>query len=300
MLALLTQTTANAQPKPAFVYESMLDTFFHPESGTIRFDAYDLAFAPEPPLGAEVVITDEAGTILTRFPFRPDYRFTQGVFARAQVQGPAEFTLTKPGVYNIIFLIDGQPASRLPVVLEETSTGDDPFNPSKSYRFFGLWHVFAHLTMKNAKEKPYPVLTFWVGSRDLKPGTDKDTLTITLKRDGEPVAHSLRNKGHIASGHYKRTEHTLYHPHEERESHLAEIFMLEDWTKDGAYELIVTRTSDNTTIRNFLYTAKDGNIEHLPDTKLGFEPHIDYVVPRVVTKNVNLYGFSEAIWLRSR
>ena len=292
-------TPAAAEPAPAFTFESLLQTYFDDESGLISFDQYDIAFAPEAPLNAAVAVTDAKGTVIKSFPFFPDYRWREGVFARAQVQGPAAVTLTEPGVYNIIFLIDGKPTSRLAVALEQTDAGADPFDPTKKFRFFGLWQVYGHLTMESWKDQIHPRLSFWVGGKDLAEDAKKDMFFVTLKRDGKVIGHSRRTQGFMGLGHYKRVDIDIYRPHEEKKAANAELLMVDEWTRDGDYELIVTRTSDDAVIRRFQFKAKGGAIQPLANTDLKFEPHIDYIVPRVIERGNSTYAFEEAIWIQS-
>lgn len=293
-------STAFAQPKPVFLFESMLDQiYFDDESGLVRFSDLNLAFAPDDGLNAAVVVVNAENTILQRFEFFPDYRLRDGVFATAMVRGPADFKLTEPGLYNIVCLIDGEMATRLPVVLEQISDGDDPFDPVKKFRFYGLWQVFGHLTIDEFDGGKFPKLTFWSGGRDLADGETSERFRVELKRDGEVVAHSKHTQGSIQRGHYRRTEITIHRPHEEREATNAPRSPLSDWTKDGEYELLVTRGSDGRLIRRFRFTAKDGEIVELPNTRLGFEPRIDYIVPRVPVRGVNTFTLERAIWIRS-
>ncbi|MCC5787964.1 MAG: hypothetical protein JJU33_14825 [Phycisphaerales bacterium] len=291
---------AHARPKPAFLLDSMLDQiYFDDESGLIRFSDMNLAFAPEDGLNASVVVVNAENTVVQRFEFFPDYRLHDGVFATAMVRGPAEVTLTEPGVYNIVCLVDGEMATRLPVVLEQVSEGDDPFDPVKKYEFFGLWRTYGYLTIDENDAGKFPKLSFWAGGRDLAEGEQSDRFRVVLKRDGEVVAHSRHTQGHIAKGHYKRVEITIHKPHEERDVTNAPRSPLSDWTQDGEYELLVTRNSDGRLIRRFRFTAKDGEIEELPNTKLGYEPRIDYIVPRVPVRGVTTFRLESAIWIRS-
>lgn len=295
----LTSTTTTAPP-PAFVYDTILNTYFDDESGLIRISDIDLAFAPEGEINAAVAVVNSDNTVIKSYKFYTEPRWREGVFARLTEVGPADITLTEPGVYNIVFLIDGKPVTRLPVVLEQTSEGDDPFDPKKTYRFYGLWQIYGYLTMSEWKDEPVPELNLWLGGKDLPEGKDKDMFTATLKRDGEAVAHSKRTQGYFSDGHYEITKIKLYHPHTERESPNAMPFMLSDWTEtDGDYKLDITRKSDGKLIRSFTVTVKDGKIENLPATKLDFEPHIDYIVPRALNRGSGHYKFLEAIWLIS-
>jgi len=295
--ALTLTATAGAQPKPAFVYESLLDGDFSDESGLISFTAYDLAFAPEKPLKAVVAVTDADGAVIESFPFYEDYGTHNGVFARAQVQGPADVQLTEPGVYNIIMFVDGEMATRLFVVLEQTDEGDDPFDPVKKHRFYGPWQLHAHLVEETYDDEPYYDLTFWVGGRDLAEGDDDDLFFVTLLRNGEVIGHSKRTQGHIAPGHYERVSSSIFYPHGEKGSPNAGYLPRSEWTADGDYEVRVMRRSDDAVIRSFRYEAKDGEIGRLDRTQLGYEPRIDYIVPRVTKKSWTTYEFAEAIWI---
>jgi len=290
---------AKAGPQPAVTLDSMLNMYFDDETGLIRPDEFDIAFAPKDTFKASVAVTDSDGTVIKSFPFFEDYRFREGVFAKAMVKGPADVTLTEPGVYNIVFIIDGEIASRLPVVLEETSAGDDPFDPEKTYRYYGLWGVYGCLTMDEYNDTDWPKLTLWVGSRDLAEGEKKDMFFVTLERDGELIGHSKRTQGFISNEHYHHVESKIYKPHDKQHTPNAEALTIEEWTKDGTYSLKVIRTSDNTLIRRFGFTVTDGKIEELPATKIGFEPRMDYIAPRVLKRGVNHYEFIPAIWLKS-
>lgn len=300
LLAVVT-SLASAEPKPAFIYEQLLDMYFDDTSGLIAFDTYDIAFAPEGSIDATVAVVSSDNTVIKSFPFFPEYRNSQGAFARAMVRGPADVSLTEAGVYNIVFLIDGKPATRLPVVLEETSSGDDPFNPEKTFSFYGLWQQYAHLTMGEWKGEAWPILSFWVGQRDM---TDGESFTepffVSLTRDGEEIAHTKRTENVIRPKHYQRVTARLYEPHDEKATPNAVPFTQKGWLADGAYELVVTRGGDGKEIRRFVYAAEKGKIVELPQTKIGYEPSLDYIAPRVRKTGSTGFEFVEAIWIQQK
>jgi len=300
LTALCTLASASAAPPPAVTYESMLNLYFDDESGLLSVRDVDLVFAPEGEIKAAVAVTDSTNTVVKSYAFYPEPRWREGVFARLSEVGPADVTLSEPGLYNIIFLVDGTPISRMPVLLEQTSEGDDPFNPEKTYRFAGLWPVFANLTMNTWNDDPFPQLNLWLGGKDLPEGETKDRYQAVLKKEGEVIAHSKTTQGYFNEGHYEEDEISLYHPHTKREIPNAMPFMLSDWTKeDGAYDLEIVRGSDEAVIRSFAVTVEGGTIAPLENSAIDFEPHIDYVAPRVKKKGSNRYEFVEAIWLRS-
>ena len=296
--------SALAQQSPAFLFEPMLDTYFDDRSGLIVFHAanYHLAFPPDEPLNAVVAVVDDSDTVVASFPFqqRLGPRTRNGVIASVGVEGTAEVNLTEPGVYNIVYLVDGIPVSRLPVVLERLEIGDDPFERETVYRYYGLWQLYAHITNDTWKDENWPQLTFWAGIRDFAETSHRMNFFVEMKRDGEVVAHSKRPAGSVPYNHYRRVEAHLYQPHEQKYGYNAIPFTESEWKRDGDYEITVTRTSDGQVLRTFHYTAKNGFIQPLPETRPGFEPAIDYRVPRVIVKGSTGMEFTEAVWIKSR
>ncbi len=286
------------QPAPAFDFSDVMDTYFDDESGLLSLDRFIVAFTSEEKFVGEAVVVNSKNEVLARYPFFQTYQMRDGVFGRVSVQGPAEVRLTEPGVYNLVFLVDGKPATRLAFILEQTSAGEDPFNPVKKYRFDGLWRMYAYLTMKTFKDEPYPELNFWVGGKDLPEGEDKDMYRVDLYRNGEAIGHSKKSLGYIGNGHFKWNKIDVYMPHEYKNSVNALLLPWAEWVADGSYELRVSRQSDGQLIRLFTYEAKNGKIVELPQTKMGFEPQLDYMMPRVKRRGGSMFKVIEAIWLR--
>jgi len=299
----LAAASAWAQDRPAFLFEPLLDTYFDDSSGLIVFHAapYDLAFPTKEPLNATVAVVDAGDTVIASFPFRERYlnRTDNGVIARAALDGTAEVTLTEPGVYNIVFLIDGTPVSRLPVVLERIEIGEDPFERETVYRYHGLWPLHAHITNGSWKGEDWPALTFWAGMRDFSEQAHQQAFFVEMKRNGEVVAHSRRSEGTFSYKHYHRVRVHLYHPHDDKSSANAVPVLRDEWMQDGDYEITVTRQADGATLRRFHYSARGGRIQPLPETVPGYQPAIDSRVPRVLKKGSSGYEFVEAIWISS-
>jgi hypothetical protein len=279
----------------------MLGTYFDESNGLVSFGDYHVAFAPEGEFRGEAVVINEQTEVLARYPFFPEYFPRNGVFGRVRIQGPADAQLTTPGTYYLVFLVDGQPASRLPFVMRQTSAGNDPFNPEKTFAFDGYWRTFAYLTMTTYKGASVPELNFWVGGIDLADAASRDGLFAELRRGDATVAHSRRTVGSIAPGRLQWQKISLFHPHTERETPNAELFMLSDWqANDGAYELRISRSADGKMIRSFDFEVSAGKIQPHPRSALGYEPRFDYLLPRVVDHGASSFDMVEAIWIEDR
>jgi hypothetical protein len=283
--------------QPTVDFETILDTYFDESNGLISFGDNIVAFAGEGDFIGEVAVLDPDGQVAGRFPYFEE-ALRDGVFARVRIQGPAEVMLTEPGIYTLVYLVAGKPVTRLPVRLIQTGKGDDPFNPEPTFAFDGYWRTHAHFTQNLYKDEPFLELNFWVGGLDLPEGQRSDQFFIELLRDGNVVAHSKRTLGNIATGHFKRTSASLFHPHEARMEANAELFMLDDLLVDGSYEVRVGRATDGNMIRSYDFEVEGNEIVPLMQTDLTYEPHVDHILPRVLKKNVSVREMIGTIWIR--
>ena len=292
---------AAQQNPPAVVFEDLMDNYFGDDDGLVSFGAYDLVFAPEGPAKSVVALVDEKGTVLSSYKVFPDYKAREGVFARMQVEGPADYQLTEPGVYGVVFLFDGKPITRFPFILKQSGDGADPYNPKKTYVFDGYWRQLAHVTTSSYKGEPIPIVSLWLGGLDMSaPDTFQEYFVASLLRDGALVAHSKRQTSFYSNGHFKRREATLYQPHDEKQAPNAVPLTMKELLVDGSYDLKVARASDGAPLRHFKFTVAGGKIQPLARTQLGFEPAIDFIVPRVLKKGSTGFEFVEAIWIGSQ
>jgi hypothetical protein len=301
MLFCTVQNNLYAQQySPTIDFENVLNTYFDSESGLISFRDARVIFAPEGKFNGQIAVVDADNKVVNSFSFYKDYKYRAGVYARALVKTPADVTLTRPGIYSIVFLVDKKPVTRLPFKLVQSSAGDDPFNPQKKYRFDGYWRTFAFIVMRTWKGEDFPEVHYWVGGMDLPEGKRRGSQIVTLFRDGKLVAHSKRGVGTIQPGHFKEVRSSLYHVHPAGKEANAIPFLLEDWQVEGIYELRVNRQSDKTALRSFDFKVVNGKIEGHPRSKFGYKPQVDYIAPRVQKKGATSLELTEAIWIEDR
>lgn len=284
---------------PAVDFEDLMDSYFGDDDGYVSFGKYDLAFPPEGKARAIVGLVNAAGEVIAQYPIFEDYAIREGVFAKMAVQGPAGVQLTEPGIYTIVFVFDGKPITRFPFALKQAGNGADPFAPDKTYAFDGYWRTLAYFTYGSFKDEPIPVLSVWLGGPDMTdPTNHEEFFKASLHRDGELLAHSKRNTSAFNSGHFEREEVLLFHPHEVKQSPNATYFTVKELV-DGDYELKVSREADDALLRHFKFTVAEGKIQQIPRARLGYEPAVDFILPRVTKKGSTGYEFVEAIWIGS-
>ncbi len=297
---LLLNGAVAQQYSPTFDYQNVMNTYFDDNSGLISFQNGRVIFAPEGKFNGKIAVLDEKQQVVTSFSFYPEYRPKVGVYAWVGVKTPADVTLSKPGVYQIVYLVDGKPVTRFPFRLVQASAGNDPFNPQKTYRFDGYWRTFAYITINNWGGKKVPEINYWLGGMDLPEGKSRDRQIVTLYRNGKMVAHSKRTSGEYQSGHFKEYRTMLYHIHPAGKEANAVPFALNDWQVDGTYEVRVNRLADGVALRSYDFKVVNGKIEGHPRSKLGYQPQIDYIAPRVQKRGSTQLELVEAIWIEDR
>lgn len=292
-------TTARAQNyPPAILYEDLMNSYFDDSKGQVRLGSYTVAFAPEAPLNAVAAIVDREGKVVASHAAFPDYGIRDGVFAKMNIQGTPTVQLTEPGVYGLVFVIDGKPVTRFPFVLLETGGGDDPFKPEKTYAFDGVWRLFAYFTRETYSGEDVPQLNLWLGGLDMaSPDTFQGYFMASLKRDGAEIAHSKRQTSFYSNGHFERRSTLLFEPHDDRGAPNAVPIGMDELTVNGAYTLDVTRAEDGALLRRFEFTVAGGEIQPLDRARLGYDQPLDFIVPRVFKSGSSGYEFEEAIWI---
>jgi hypothetical protein len=281
---------------PAIDYTSLLNMKFY-DNGMLRFDDANLAFAPADNVDASVEVVSADGKVLGKFDYYPEYAFAAKAFGRIRVKGNAEVQISAPGNYFIRFKISGKPSTRFPFSVKVLGSGD-PFDTAKKYQFDGPWRSMAYLWMRPYKTTALPDVVFWTGSADLKAGTTKDQTSAKLFRNGKMIAHSKTAQGHIAAGHYVQSTHAFFAPHEARQAHEAPGLTREQLLVDGNYNIRIERQSDGALLRNFVFTVTGGQIQELPRSVLGYQPHENFIVPRVPVYGSSTYEFRPAIWIQ--
>jgi len=294
----LATSAAAQQYEPSIVFESLLDTAFHP-SGVIAFDTLDVAFAPPPPAKGRIEVMTADGAAIASFDSLPDYRFQDKAFARMAFTGPAHVQLKDPGNYQIRVSIDGKPATVMPFTAKPSSSGD-AFNPTRTWSFEGPWTRWGYFTLRDFKDVKVIDFVYWTGSGDLPDGKARDSLQATLRRGGATIAHSSGYAGTITKERFRRQKLTLFRPHEAKKEPNPIPFGIADLLAPGDYELRLERQSDGKMLRSFKFATKEGRIVPHPRTALTHKPGTEFIAPRVVKKGSNVYEFAGAEWLESK
>ena len=288
-------TSAFAQSaKPAMSLDSVMKTKIY-DSGLIMLKEMDLAFAPEGPVDAKIVIRSSTGEA-TELGFFPDYRYTVAVFGKLQPQNHTRATL-KPGQYDYEVHINNEVVTKVPFSVEAGSSNDDPFNPKTTYKFVGPWQKYGYFLYSDFKDIQSVRLYFFAGASDLPMGKKSAPVGVKVFRNGEMIGHSPETVGFLGNdwlGHY---ELLLMEPHTRDTQYKTPPLPKTELEKDGKYKLEIYLKETGEVIRQFAFESAGGKMIPLPQTVLGYEPHVDYIAPRVVKPGSSTYEFVEAFWV---
>lgn len=284
-------------PQPTFDFERLLNTKTFFNGGNFQLQDLVMGFAPESST-TEISLYNDKREVVARQTAFEGYQGRDGVWAIVRPK-PEQIRLETPGIYQLVFSVDGVPATRFPFRLVQTSAGDDPFNPEKKYAFDGYWKRLATVRLKPYDFKRvghWPLMTAWFGELDLPEGKNKDGFEADLIHNGKLVAQADRRGGFIAREHYRPREIKLLHPHAPNEKTNAPPYLLEDYA-DGDYELRLTRHSDRNVFRNYRFKVTQGKLVHMDRSALGYQPAIDYLLPRGMLGRKAKTTMEEIYWI---
>jgi hypothetical protein len=119
-------------------------------------------------------------------------------------------------------------------------------------------------------------------------------------RNGKVVAHSKATTGMLDHEWLRRHTELLFHPHDAKGAPNARLFAKTDLEQTGSYRLTVELKETGKIIRDYSFSAAGGKLVPHPRTALGYEPHVDYIPPRVIRKGSSTYAFEEAFWIEAK
>lgn len=289
--------------EPAIGFESLLNLKMF-DSGLVNFTGHDLVFAPPSAAGITSAIKVKGGATVLAYEYFPEYRANVDVFARLNPKGIPQHKFG-PGDYVFEFSKDGAVFTRFPFSIVAKVAGTDPFSAAKSYALRGPWQRFAYFYFRNARDfsansdVSAAYLNFWAGTSDAPPGKQRVAIQLRLFRDGNLVAHSRETQGMIQNYPMERHDIPLFHPHERSKMANARIFSRADLVQAGKYQLTVELQEGKTVIRDYRFESDGEKVVPHERTVIGYNPHSDYIVPRVPKQGSTTYAFEEAIWIES-
>lgn len=291
---LISATTLVGQTyKPAIEYHSLMQLNFYENNGGFMVDNLEIVFPPAGLQKATFIISRAGGTAVSSVPLRLDEptlnNFSAfGMFRPDAVAGIAK--IGEPGDYVMSVQIDGQSITSLPFTLKrEAST--DPFNPKTTFVREGPWRDLAFFSVKSGDAESHLEFCWWTSLRDLPPGTKNPMVTLHLMLGAQEIA-AARSPVVITQSDWQYFHQELALP-----TTPVRWMNLPDLTKrDGSY--VVVAKVNGQVFKSYKLEVKGGQVQRLPRNSLEFEPHTDFISPKLVdTKTSSAYTLRDIFWM---
>ncbi len=281
-LLIAAATSATAQTyKPAIEYQSLLNMRFYEANGGFLVEDLQLVFPPASIGGAKFVITDQSGAVVDSVPLRYE-RMEFPAFGRLRPASgnPGSVRVGRSGSFVMSVVLDGQTITSMPFTLrEENST--DPFNPVKRFVRDGPWRDLAYFSIPPADAANQQVqFNWWMSTRELPAGLTRPKVTIHLVVNGKEIAAS---RGPVVPD----TVDWYFYQHKEMIMPTLpknRWLTLADMTRQNGQVALVVRANGQT-VKTYKTQVSGGQLRHLPQSALNFEPHAEFVSPRFIDTN---------------
>lgn len=283
---------ARAQPGPVVEYSSLLEAFdVRHHNGLLTLHRDHPIVAAWLPNGAkvEVAITRSgSATPIYRQPLEMSAGY--GVFSRLTGYHANEFYFTQAGAYEVTFLCNGAPMTRLPFSVFVKSDGDD-FNPRKFFYVQGEWDDWGFLHMPLDESDPAQV---WCWARVVSmtetPGAVR--YTAEIRKDGDVIADC--GDAFTSSHEWQQFKFSMKYPENKGGAYMKSTELLE--RGDGTYHIVMKH--DNKMHRVWKFEVVDGKPVRHARQASDHSPRTSYMIPR----HAGIYDAGESagniVWMK--
>ncbi|MDZ7360469.1 MAG: hypothetical protein ONB46_07040 [candidate division KSB1 bacterium] len=296
--ALILATTVTGQNyPPAIEYASLLDLRFYEQTGGFLVENLQLVFPPQQEQKLEFVIARATGEAVAIVPLRKE-RLGENfpAFARLQPSGhPGNVQVGQAGDFVMSVKANGQTLTTLPFTLRAEGS-DDPFNPKKTFVLDGPWRSLAYLFVPVDEAESPLSFRWWMSGQELPADMKQATCTVHLMRGTQEICGSRTKVVLDASN--KLWASRVIDFYLEKERKILTLAMLT--AQDGDYR-IVFKAKDKV-IKSYAVPVKGGKVQRLKRCDLSFQPHTDFISPRLVdtlSGSSSRYKMVEAFWVEA-
>ncbi len=258
-----------ADYKPAIEFASMLDMRFYEDDGSFMVDKLQLVFPPEGVEEIGFVIVDADNKVAASSRLRVEKWEEFPAFDGLRAIGPGFVKLQKPGKYTMAFRAGNQFLTTYPFTLH-LYEGGDAMNPIRKWYLDGYWPNVAYFSRPTDEPDAQLKFSWWTSQRDVPGGGKGAKCTIHLVRDGQEIANG-GSPVIISSNQWTSFSRSLLAGNQH-----FNLSMLTQ--RDGDYSVDVKM--NGATVKSYALTVRDGKVEPLKFSQLGYEPSTSFVAPR--------------------
>jgi len=283
---------AGAEMSPAIDAVSLMDQRFYEQRGAFMIEHLQLVFPQQATGALRLVIRSAAGAEVAAVDLRKEEMGFEA-FSDLRAQGPGILEVGQPGAYVIGVEHEGTMLTSFSFTMR-VDTGDDPYNPKKSFTRVGPWSELAYLAQPTG-EPDRPLTLHWWSRLGQTPGVKHPQCTAELARGGSTVArtHSPISVGTEIWQHLSRSLATTA----AKKGPFTQAMLT---AQDGTYTVAVDCAGKR--VRTYSLQVKDGRVVEIPRTQLGHQPPQDFLAPRRIDTSSgsgSRYKMENVFWMQA-
>ena len=266
--------------RPAAEYHSLLNMRFSEADGEFLVEGLQLVFPPAGDKVAILTVNRSSGEQVFSIPLRFESRSTSPIFANlVSDDEPKGIKLRQSGDFVLTITIGDDVVTRLPFTLK-VEPNADAFDPPKKFRREGPWRDLAYFSIPLNFATANLDFNWWMSLRELPIGMTNPLVAIHLLKDNREIGRS-RDRVSLNNDDWQFFTSELIQITRNGPKPLT----LADLAKrDGDYMVIVEANGEP--IKSFQVVVQGGRVQRAEQSRLDFEPHVDFMSPRLLDTSV--------------
>jgi len=295
LLAALPSVTFGQLARPAAEYHSLLNMRFSEVNGDFLIEGLQIVFPPGGDERAMLTVNRSSGEEVASLPLRFESHSNSPLFSDlVPNEEPGEIRLGESGDFVLTIKVADRVITRFPFSLKVEPDGD-PYDPPKKFLRDGPWRDLAYFSVPLGNPNASLDFNWWMSLRELPIGMTNPLVGIHLMRGYREIASS-RDRVALNTDDWQFFNTDLIQTTKSGPQHLT---LGELAKRDGDYMLIVE--ANGTPIKSYPVEVKRGRLQRADQSRLDFEPHADFISPRLVdtsAKSDSHYLMRDVYWLR--
>jgi hypothetical protein len=278
--------------KPAIEYQSFMELRFYEGEGNFLVEGLEIVFPPAGLKKASFVVS-RGGQVVDTVPLRFETLGNYPAFGMLRPDGVAGLARAgAPGDYVLSVQIDGQTITALPFSMKQANS-NDPFNPKTTFTREGPWSNLGYFAVRNGEPDSHLEFNWWTSVRELPPGTKSPLVTLHVMQGAQEIA-ATRSPVVPTQTDWQ----FLYQEFVVPGTPVRWMTMADLTKKDGVYTVVAK--VNGKPYKTYRAEVKGGQLQRIPRNSLEFEPHSDFISPRLVDvsgRTTSNYQMRDTYWV---
>jgi hypothetical protein len=295
LLAALPSAALGQLARPAAEYHSLLNMRFSEGNGEFFVEGLQIIFPPGGDERAMLTVDRSSGEEVCSLPLRFESYLSYPLFGNLVPNDePGWIKVGQSGDFVLTIKVADHVITRLPFTLKVEPDGD-PYGPPKKFLREGPWRDLAYFSVPIDNARGDLDFNWWMSLREFPVGMTNSLVTIRLMRGWQEIASSSDRVALDGIDWQFFTSELK----QARSSGTRHLTLGEFAKRDGDYLLIVE--ANGKPIKSYRVEVKSGRLQRPDQSRLDFEPHVDFISPRLIDTSVRSdshYLMRDVYWVR--